>query len=280
MLKILISLVAAIYLTGCGNHISTNNTENNNLTTAGIIGGVQAERNDLITKSTVAFLHKPIINGLYEVNCSGTLISKDLILTAAHCLHSAKDLKTSAIYFGVVLPYTKMEHTRQLDSWIEYPNIQPVYDEKGLLISQLHDIAIIKIKGEAPEGFHPVKIAANSEIFKAGDQITVAGFGLKNDAFQMRTDALRLAVINIDQIWNTHIITNQTNEKGICLGDSGGPAYIEKNGELLLIGATRGAHKAAKNCRAFAEITSIPENLEFIMSASKSLSDSLPETQD
>ena len=79
MLKILISLVAAIYLTGCGNHISTNNTENNNLTTAGIIGGVQAERNDLVTKSTVAFLHKPIINGLYEVNCSGTLISKDLI---------------------------------------------------------------------------------------------------------------------------------------------------------------------------------------------------------
>ncbi len=280
MLKILITFVAAIYLTGCGNQNSTASFENNITQNVGIIGGVQAERSDLVTKSTVAFLHKPIINGLYEVNCSGTLISKNLILTAAHCLHSAKDLKTSAIYFGVVLPYTKMEHTRQLDSWVEFPSIEPVYDETGLLISQLHDIAIIKIKGEAPEGFEPVKIAANSEMFKAGDEITVAGFGLKNDAFQMRTEALRKAVINIDKIWNTHIITNQTKDRGICLGDSGGPAYIERDGKLILIGATRGAHKAAKNCRAFAEITSVPESLDFILSASQSLSDFLPETQD
>lgn len=280
MLKFLISFITAIYLTACGNQNSLNANNNIDSKTAGIIGGVQAERSDLVTKSTVAFLHKPIINGLYEVNCSGTLISKNLILTAAHCLHSAKDLKTSAIYFGVVLPYTKMEHTRQLDSWLEFPSILPIYDQSGLLISQLHDIAIIKIKGEAPEGFVPVKIAASSEMFKAGDSITVAGFGLKNDAFQMRSEALRQAVITIDNIWNTHIITNQTNDKGICLGDSGGPAYLEKNGELILIGATRGAHKAAKNCRAFAEITSVPESLDFIMSASKMLSDSLPEIQE
>lgn len=240
-----------------------------------IIGGELTPREHLVNASTVAIMARGYREHL-RLLCSGTLISNNLVITAAHCFLNLPEKTTLHVYFGIILPRMPMENVRSVEAFEMHPGFSPIYENK-IIVSSRHDIALLKFKGVLPHFSKPAKVLSTLESLKEQDQLLVAGYGLKNDEYQMNSEGLRHTSVKIHSFWESHLILNQTDKNGTCLGDSGGPAYLQTPQELYLVGATRGAHKGSTNCRGYSEVTSVPESIDFIIETSQKLSDSLPE---
>ena len=74
------------------------------------------------------------------------------------------------------------------------------------------------------------------------------------------------------QYGKTEVEMNQTQGKGACHGDSGGPAFVVSGGQYYLFGVTsRGPSNQPDNCASAGIYTNILAHLDFIQSASEQL---------
>jgi hypothetical protein len=190
-----------VLVAGCGKQANTVQS----LTGQGIIGGEEVKTDDPVSKSVVA-IYDTKQGGL----CTGSIISADLIVTAAHCAQGqAADLK---IIFGLdiqdkdhrtVLPaesltfnprYTEsMNALNKLMSDLETEEMasNPAYDpsspspdflKKIMAAADAYtdwgDIALIKLKGALPAGYVPAKLLDKSETLQNAGLVTLAGYGI------------------------------------------------------------------------------------------------------
>lgn len=192
----------------------------------GIIGGDKVDSSHIVAKSTVA-LYDPKAGAL----CSGTLISKELVLTAAHCIDPSSD--QLIVYFGQDLSKPAESLVRKALKAVQHKDYNPERMEDTA------DIAMVRFSGELPPGFAPVALFNDFASLKKGSKVRVAGYGLnwawgiKRGSGVLRTTELKVKEPVYGQ---TEIMIDQSIRKGVCSGDSGGPAYIEKNGKLFLMG--------------------------------------------
>lgn len=102
-----------------------------------------------------------------------------------------------------------------------------------------HDFGLMEFDGDLPEGYKVASLlpVAQHANMKVGDSIIVAGYGLMDDTKKLSSDSLRKGVITFGGVYGqTEIISDQTSRKGVCSGDSGGPAFYEVNGKLYVFG--------------------------------------------
>lgn len=114
--------------------------------------------------------------------------------------------------------------------------------EKPGLTSNLHDIAVLLL--DAPvTALNPVRILPRTDDL-AGTEGLVIGYGLRA---QVGSDELLgqdryLSVLNqtstlIEEVTEQDILTAAgENHSGVCFGDSGGPLYVQRGGELFVAG--------------------------------------------
>ncbi len=223
-LAITFGLVASLAACAPQTNISSISTDTQ---AADVVGGEVVSPKSKIGRSTV---------GLYEGKlgyiCSGTLIAENLILTAAHCVDpKAKDLY--AIFATEMKKATK-ETSRKVETWVIHPKYSQTMKAKDL-----GDIAIVRIAGKAPAGFQPAPFLWDEIKLQDGVRTQVAGYGLnwtwlvKKGAGTLRTTTLR---VSESRYSDTEATLDQSLKKGICSGDSGGPAYLEVNGQLHVWG--------------------------------------------
>jgi hypothetical protein len=204
-----------------------------------IIGGRAVTKKNEIALTTVS-----LVDTREGALCTASILSEEVALTAAHCVEGQpEDMQIS---FG---PRTSGRETR------------PVVDVAASPVWALHqrermnngDIALVRFSGGLPAGARPATLMKAGHRLSNGEIVTLAGFGITSGHAD-GDDAGRLRAVDVKidnaQYSKTEVSIDQTNRKGACHGDSGGPAFVQDNGGgLLLWGVTsRGINDPSDRC--------------------------------
>jgi secreted trypsin-like serine protease len=241
-------------------------------TSSSIINGALIKDEDLASKSTVALVGR--LGGPF---CSGTIVSENLVLTAAHCASywTKKSLFKSSKRVTVLssVGFKLNSSTDFTELEMEAVELYPVQKEKEQFY---HDIALVKFKGVLPKEFKPVAILAPEYKLVGNKDLILAGFGLtssEENAIDIDTPISYQISIPYKGSDGDILILSQLNGKeGAYHGDSGGPAYLESKNELLLVGSTIGGLDGESEVY----YSKVSAYKKFILDSAKKLNGTLP----
>ncbi len=239
---------------------------------AAIINGQDVFDNEAYAASTVG-LAAVSRDGTVATYCTGTLISHDLVVTAAHCAALFERLP-SKILFGTTIP-TSWDDPHLVD--IEESITHKDYGMNSRTARSINDVAVVKLVGGAPAGYTPVPIWDDGYALRPGDAMTLVGWGRMSETQNKKTTVLQKTVVQFVQIRDLDIVTDQTQGTGACNGDSGGPAYVETSMGLILAGATRGPEEGYVDCHNYGNYTLLVNYKDFLNYAAKTMQGEYPQ---
>jgi secreted trypsin-like serine protease len=148
--------------------------------------------------------------------CSGTRISVNQVLTAAHCVADsprrvrAANFKSDTDFYGI-----------DAISWVAHP----AYSANGFV----NDAAVVTFPAGLPNPTMPV---LTSELARKGQAVFFAGWGLPSQE-------LAVGSANLSAVEDALLIVKfDGTQSNTCAGDSGGPMYRLLPGGAALIGIT------------------------------------------
>ncbi len=218
-----------------------------------IVGGQTAQPADFPT--VVALENSP---GNWF--CTGTLIDKDWVLTAAHCVEG--------------------ETAANLSIRFDDANINDTTGGKVVAVAEIHghpgyveanwdnDIALIKlatsVTDREPTPVHRPIVASATTVIEVGygdADINGNGAGILR---KLSTPTIDCATTQDPTISGANVLCFDASDgNASCYGDSGGPAFITVNGKLLVAGITSGGTQ--DSCTAgFDLYTSVAGELAFV----------------
>lgn len=154
-------------------------------------------------------------NGVYT--CTGVAINKNTVLTAAHCLEG----EILKVRISTDASYNPKGKFLEVDSF----DLHPDYDRH--ISNYRSDLAKIKLKDELPPGtnFYPI-IKKDNEL---KGKILRLGFGARENK-NVRT----LVTPEVRQVRKMEKVL-ELNDTYSYSGDSGGPVFMQYNGQMYLI---------------------------------------------
>jgi secreted trypsin-like serine protease len=178
-----------------------------------------------------------------ELFCGGTLIDKDSVLTAAHCLVNPRPDKLQVVVGRTALN----QHRGQLRS-VSRRFIHPRYNGNG------YDAGVLKLSRPVT-GIKPIKLATakQNNLEKPGHILTSAGWGVVKqrpgpfDIRPFRMHEVSVPVVSDSRAKRAYRsqgirylpslqVAAGKEEKGACFGDSGGPLF--DSGRRTQVGIT------------------------------------------
>src|SRR5215208_4826839 len=180
-----------------------------------------------------------------ELFCGGTLIDKDSVLTAAHCLVNPKPDKLE-----VVVGRTALNQNGGQPRSVSHRFIHPRYNGNGYG----YDAAILKLSRPV-KSIKPIKLATakQNNLEKPGHILTAAGWGVvkqRPGPFDIRT--FRMRKVSVPVVSDSRAkrayqsqglkyfpslqVAAGKKGKSVCFGDSGGPLF--DSGSRTQVGIT------------------------------------------
>lgn len=225
-------ILSSAVLASCGSGGGADNTgkcEALDLTsdsgTAKIVNGTVCSG---LTKSPVVIVLRNTPDGKTGL-CTGTMLSPNKVLTAAHCLVGAASID---ILFGTT---TDKFAFVTASSW----SIHPSYSRTQLS----NDIGIVHTPVSLPVPNLPI---LTSTAPKVGDKASIFGYGSSSGGAdidgKLRVGNMTIGVVDASKIYASF----DAGSSNTCLGDSGGPMLLQVGGQQSIIGTTSSG--SSTNC--------------------------------
>jgi hypothetical protein len=158
--------------------------------------------------------------------CTGVVIARDVVLTAAHCVAA---IKTTRIYFkNDDLPV--FLEPKAMATHPQYRAQAPKTRERSI------DLALIHTSAQLPEPFKPTLIDERAP--HVGDAFGIAGFGLTREGDGKSAGVLRWAELRTRAPLSSILLWAEDPKGqgfGACEGDSGGPVFALDTNALFAI---------------------------------------------
>jgi hypothetical protein len=197
-------------------------------TTAGAMVGGAATADKTIAR------HVALIVGSRGTSCTGVVIARNLVLTAAHCVQAGADYK--------IVEFDAARHPTLRD--VSLVQSHPQFDLNTLLGHRATaDVALLRLKAPLPDAFAPAPLASVQKAVAAGDHLLVAGYGLAVRGDGRTGGTIRVAdLVATGQPGTLQIRLVDASTNGVraglsaCTGDSGAPVFDSSNGHLSVVG--------------------------------------------
>lgn len=269
MVNLKFGILLFLILSGCGG-LPAQLPDFNDESTSGIIGGKVTTKDNIVAKYVVL-----VYDTSTKSYCTGLLISKNLILTAAHCVENSTSPLTLAFGLRPINGNYILRHSVKTISHPEY--------KRGSK-NDRNDLALIAIKGQAPQGYEPLLLPDEKFPLLPGLIFTATGYGRtdnQDSGFLHHVD-LKVTSLSNDE---KQFYVDQTSSKGICNGDSGGPALMRYLGKDYAVGVASAISWTTQEdgtqqdiCSEKSIYVSIKKFRSWIQEASRSLTQNLPKT--
>ncbi len=162
-----------------------------------------------------------------EQSCTGTVIAPRVVLTAAHCLAEFGSAQGHSFYIGT--------NANDLSSGTVIEITELIPHAEFTMDGNSYDIGLVRLAEDAP--VEPVAFNAremdNSFI---GQNPLFVGFGVTSG--QSEDSGLKRSVNVPITSYEADGFRYELPNKGTCFGDSGGPAFLEVDETLKVIGVT------------------------------------------
>lgn len=226
--------------------------------------------------------------------CTGSLLAKRKVLTAAHCVMSP-NLRAVLVFFKTDLENANPETDaiRALAAHV-HPDYNPRGGSAGTPSFETtrsdSDMVMLTLEKDAPADFKLAKLPTAEATPRAQEKLTLAGYGVTNPIVNQLVVNIITGQIGIRPVESTgsgvlrqvdnievlqetddkkeFLLSGYAGERGACHGDSGGPAYRkESDGTYTLLGVTSRGTNPIGNCDRDAVYGSVAGQLDWIRSA-------------
>jgi Trypsin len=275
-LTVLACLLFAI--SSCSQEKKSNYSLTQKSSSASIINGVVVPEDNELGKSTVGLLIQ--VKDTWYQGCTGSIIAKNMILTAAHCLHYLNASRDNLVVtFSLdtvdneaqenIADPKYVADVRKVFKTVDVANViaHPKYD--GTVD---YDVAVIRLKTDIPQTHKPVEFLPDLYFDPTGAKlwldgkirdVTLLGFGLISEETGESSTVLRMTTVPA-KFDGAIVVTDQTHGTGACNGDSGGPAFLNVGDKSYLVGVTHGPYLDYETCHEFGAYLNPNLFLDFI----------------
>src|SRR5215218_4968526 len=188
-----------------------------------------------------------------DEDCTGSLISPTVFLTAAHCVEFLAPGTQLYVSFEPKL-YPSPKTYIKATSW----TFDPQYGHDQ---ANLHDLAVVILPNGSTKGITPLKLppagyldrlqaqgGLNNTLFiNVGYGVSAGQTGVPSFGYDGTRQYSKSEYMGLQQYWLGLLMnTSATGEGGDCYGDSGGPKFIEGRTDMVVATVTTGDYY----CRA------------------------------